>query len=388
MPDGQFGQSYYNLVIAQILGEISFLGTDQYFFRHYKDTKDDNVQLRLICGSVFTAFIVSLILVLATEAILTLDIKTVTLVVLVCAISMSRLLQLYLRITENGKLFSYFTIISAIIFPLCVVVGTLLGAELVMPLIHGFFLLQYGAPLLLVLIYLRAWRSLLNLRGGYFIPSYRSLKYGLPFLVSTGIENTTNNLEKMFLASMANVTILDDLMLASRIGGAVTSVQNAVTSYWVPRFFNLFTESVGALILGMRRMYLVVLGIVIPIISAAYIFTLFPIISLGKTEHFWIFLFLYIVRNSLIFLSYVTYTGIDVLKMPKYHVYVSLMSGFSMAVIVFFNQGLGFVPLINLFILLPAFITYFCRTVFSNMLLDLKWYLRTEILILLILLCF
>lgn len=387
MPDGQFGQGYFNLIVAQILAEISLLGTDQYFFRHFKDTQDDEWKLRLICGPVLTSLIVSICLTILVDKIFTLDSSLFRFFIIVYCISMSRLLQLYLRITEKGRTFSYFTILGSIIFPICVVVAIVCDIEIFVDEIIFIFTLQYAIPLILILTYLKLWENFNGLRRSYFIPSKHSLKYGLPFVLSSGIETTGNNFEKLILVSMAKASLYDDLILASRIGGAVTSLQNAITAYWVPRFFKLFRESLESLISGVKRMYKVVLAFILPTILIFYLFEKHPIINVGKSEYFGFFLFLYVIRNSLIFLSYVTYVGIDVLRVPRYHIYVSIVSFLPLFLAMAIKDEISFVRLMYLFVLLPPILTYFMRTVISNYLLGLKWYFKIEILILILLLC-
>lgn len=385
MPEGQFGQGYFYLIVAQIIAEISMLGTDQYFFRQFNENEEN--KLELICGPVFTSLIVSICLIILVDNIFQLDISTVQFFILTYSISLSRLFQLYMRITERARLFSYFTIGGAIIFPISVLISTLYGMEIFIDEIQFIFTLQYAIPIVIISWYLGIWKCFNRLRPSYFLPSKRSLKYGFQLILSIGIENSANNLEKFILVSMAKASILDDLLLAARFGAAVTSLQNAVTAYWVPRFFGLFRESLELLISGVKKMYKTVLVLTLPIITISYVLKDHSIIDIGKSEYFWLFLFLYVVRNSLIFLSYVTYVGIDVLKVPRYHTYVAMLSVAPLLLVLAFQNVISLVPIMYCLILVPSIMTYLFRTIFSNLLLRQKWYLKTEILILIIILC-
>lgn len=245
----EYGKASMFTILQGLVASLAYFGFDQAFTREYNE-HDDKKSLFMNCLVVPIVFF-SIMLIVSffyLEKISEWIYPSKNYVILVVAFEVliiftifERFILMYIRMSENGKAYSFFTTLVKFCILLMTCIILLTGDRSFTVVIWSIIIGQIIADCILIFKY----RFLFDFRISYWL-NFKLIKkmlyFGFPIVIAVSLTNFLQMSDRIFLKVFSSYNELGIYSAGLKIMAIMTIIQTIFVNYWVPVSYRWLSE--------------------------------------------------------------------------------------------------------------------------------------------------
>lgn len=334
-PD-HFGISSLFNTLTNLLAVFIVLGFDQAFVRYFYEEKEGN-RGRLLITTLKVPIIINLILSFLIlvfykpVSYFILGEYSITLAVLIILQNtfymLNRFVLLVVRLQQKGKLYSFLQILGQSFYILGVIGFFFIVGDQKETVIFGLLLSNIIIVIMGLIFERRFWiKGVTNKSQTLNTDLTQLFKFGSPWVFTLMINWVFVSIDKLFIKGYCGDTQLGIYTSAYTIIALLNVVQTTFNTFWVPVTYDMYKTNPEHKLLFKRVMSLIAVSMLCLCVGLIMTKDL-VVYFLGNSYRSATFIIPFLAFVPLMnTVSETTVVGINLMKKPKYHIYVSIVS--------------------------------------------------------------